>query len=117
MEGKGTYMFPTGTRYEGELKDSMFHGKGTLFFTNGSKYEATWDNGYAVEVSCHVQHTYGMMTFYDFKIFLKDIFHITKFYKNFYGITENTQVSVLEYTDPCCDARKYATMFCKYHLK
>ena len=50
MEGQGKYNFPTETRYEGDLKDGMFHGKGTLFFPNGSKYEASWDNGIATEV-------------------------------------------------------------------
>lgn len=51
MEGKGTYNFPTETRYEGEMKDGMFHGKGTLYFPNGSKYEATWEDGIAIEVN------------------------------------------------------------------
>ena len=50
MEGKGNYTFPTETRYEGDMRDGMFHGKGTLFFPNGSKYEATWENGIAIEV-------------------------------------------------------------------
>ena len=50
LEGKGKYDFPTDTKYEGELKDGMFHGQGTLFFPNGSKYQATWENGIAVEV-------------------------------------------------------------------
>ena len=50
LEGKGNYTFPTETRYEGDMKDGMFHGNGTLFFPNGSKYEAKWDNGIAVEV-------------------------------------------------------------------
>ena len=50
LEGIGVYTFPTGTGYEGELKDGMFHGTGTLFFKNGSRYEATWENGIVVEV-------------------------------------------------------------------
>ena len=45
MEGKGTYFFPTETKYEGEMKDGMFHGKGTLLFPNGSKYTAEWVEG------------------------------------------------------------------------
>lgn len=45
------YNFSTGTRYEGELKDGMFHGRGTLFFENGAKYEATWEDGIAIEVN------------------------------------------------------------------
>ena len=51
MEGKGKYDFPTETRYEGDIKDGMFHGVGTLYFPNGSKYQATWENGKVVEVS------------------------------------------------------------------
>ena len=50
MEGKGNYDFPTETRYEGDLKDGMFHGEGTLFFPNGSKYQATWAEGKVVQV-------------------------------------------------------------------
>ena len=50
MEGKGTFNFPTETRYEGDMKDGMFHGKGTLHFPNGNKYEATWKNGIAIDV-------------------------------------------------------------------
>lgn len=51
MEGKGEYHFPTETRYEGDMKDGMFHGEGTLFFPNGSKYQANWDSGIVVSVS------------------------------------------------------------------
>ena len=51
MEGSGKYTFPTETRYEGELRDGMFHGQGTLYFPNGSKYEATWQDGRAISVS------------------------------------------------------------------
>jgi hypothetical protein len=50
LEGNSKYTFPTETRYEGEMKDGMFHGKGTLYFPNGSKYEATWEKGLAIEV-------------------------------------------------------------------
>lgn len=56
MEGNGNYTFPTGTKYEGEMKDGMFHGKGTLHFPNGSKYEATWENGKSIEVPNLISH-------------------------------------------------------------
>ncbi|KAI0238372.1 MORN repeat-containing protein 5 [Lamellibrachia satsuma] len=49
LEGTGTYVFPTGTRYEGEFWDGMFHGKGTLFFANGSMYKGEWVEGTAVK--------------------------------------------------------------------
>jgi hypothetical protein len=49
----GKYNFSTGTSYEGELKDGMFHGKGTLYFENGGKYEANWVDGIATDVNRH----------------------------------------------------------------
>lgn len=53
MEGQAEYTFPTETKYEGEMKEGMFHGKGVLHFPNGSKHEATWENGKAIQVrSC-----------------------------------------------------------------
>jgi len=55
LEGKGTYVFPTGTRYEGEFWDGMFHGKGTLFFANGSMYKGEWVEGTAVKVRLNVE--------------------------------------------------------------
>lgn len=54
MDGKGEYTFPTETKYEGEMKEGMFHGKGVLHFPNGSKYEATWENGIAKQVGSRV---------------------------------------------------------------
>ncbi|XP_020366152.2 MORN repeat-containing protein 5 [Rhincodon typus] len=49
MEGKGVYTLPTETRYEGGMKDGMFHGYGTLYFPNGGKYVATWDRGAVIQ--------------------------------------------------------------------
>ncbi|VDK75518.1 unnamed protein product [Dibothriocephalus latus] len=46
MEGKGTYKLPTGARYEGDMKDGMFHGEGTIYFTDGSKYVGHFVKGY-----------------------------------------------------------------------
>ncbi|AWP15150.1 putative MORN repeat-containing protein 5 [Scophthalmus maximus] len=51
MEGQAEYTFPTETKYEGEMKEGMFHGKGVLHFPNGSKHEATWENGKAIQGS------------------------------------------------------------------
>ncbi|XP_062930255.1 MORN repeat-containing protein 5 isoform X2 [Mobula hypostoma] len=51
MEGYGEYTLPTETRYEGEMRDGMFHGHGTLYFPNGSKYVATWDSGAVIKGS------------------------------------------------------------------
>eukprot|EP00817_Percolomonadidae_sp_ATCC50343_P005923 CAMPEP_0117428112 /NCGR_PEP_ID=MMETSP0758-20121206/7897_1 /TAXON_ID=63605 /ORGANISM="Percolomonas cosmopolitus, Strain AE-1 (ATCC 50343)" /LENGTH=360 /DNA_ID=CAMNT_0005214297 /DNA_START=9 /DNA_END=1087 /DNA_ORIENTATION=+ len=44
-EGKGTFTFANGNRYEGFFKDGMFHGKGVIYFTSGSRYEGEWDMG------------------------------------------------------------------------
>ncbi|XP_076315445.1 MORN repeat-containing protein 5-like [Tachypleus tridentatus] len=30
MDGKGTYILPTGTRYEGSFENGMFHGNGKI---------------------------------------------------------------------------------------
>ncbi|PWA26770.1 hypothetical protein CCH79_00000807, partial [Gambusia affinis] len=51
MEGDGEYIFPTDTKYVGEIRDGKFHGKGVLYFTNGSKYDATWEEGIAIDGS------------------------------------------------------------------
>lgn len=45
LEGEGVYIFPTNTRYVGQLKDSMFHGPGTLHFPDGNKFTGEWENG------------------------------------------------------------------------
>lgn len=50
MEGQGEYGFPLDTRYDGKLKDGMFHGDGTLHFPNGSKYDGKWENGILISV-------------------------------------------------------------------
>lgn len=38
MEGKGVYTFASGVKYDGQLKNGMFHGQGTLHFPNGYQY-------------------------------------------------------------------------------
>lgn len=53
MEGRGEYTLPTHSRYEGEMKDGMFHGKGVLYFPNGGKYEGTWENGKCKQVAVY----------------------------------------------------------------
>lgn len=49
MNGKGTFTFPNGTKYVGELVDGQFHGKGTLFYPNRGRYEAEWDHGVVIK--------------------------------------------------------------------
>jgi len=41
-QGRGTKIYPDGSKYVGEWKDSMRHGKGTHTFLVGIKYEGDW---------------------------------------------------------------------------
>eukprot|EP00033_Pygsuia_biforma_P002479 GCRY01002749.1.p1 GENE.GCRY01002749.1~~GCRY01002749.1.p1 ORF type:complete len:160 (+),score=15.06 GCRY01002749.1:233-712(+) len=49
MDGKGTFLFVNGNRFEGEIKDGMFHGEGVLHFPSGTMYKAVWKNGKATQ--------------------------------------------------------------------
>jgi len=51
MEGRGTYKFPSGTVYTGQLVDGEFHGEGTLQYPGCGEYRAIWDHGKVVEGS------------------------------------------------------------------
>ena len=46
---KGTYIFPTGSLYEGEFRDGEFHGTGTLTFAHGGKFVGEWRKGEATD--------------------------------------------------------------------
>ncbi|CAI8022827.1 MORN repeat-containing protein 5 [Geodia barretti] len=61
MEGRAEYVFPSGTKYIGNMEDGMFHGRGTLYFPNGGKFEAEWERGRAVGSS----GSGGQLTFRD----------------------------------------------------
>ena len=43
-EGKGTYNWPSGGKYEGDWKDGKKEGKGTWTYADGGKYEGYWKN-------------------------------------------------------------------------
>ncbi len=45
VEGTGTKIYPSGSKYIGEFKEGKEHGKGTLYFFNGSSYEGEFRNG------------------------------------------------------------------------
>jgi len=45
INGKGTFLYPNGSRYEGEFKEGSFHGEGIYYFFNGSQYQGTWKEG------------------------------------------------------------------------
>ncbi len=42
MNGKGTYVFPNGNRFEGEWSNDVKNGYGILTYVNGEKYEGEW---------------------------------------------------------------------------
>lgn len=42
MNGMGEYQFSSGAKYNGEMKDNLFHGQGTYLFFDGAKYTGKW---------------------------------------------------------------------------
>ncbi|MBF0187740.1 MAG: zinc-ribbon domain-containing protein [Magnetococcales bacterium] len=44
-EGKGTYVFEDGSRYQGEWMLGEQHGQGTHIYANGNKFVGSWKNG------------------------------------------------------------------------
>jgi hypothetical protein len=43
-QGKLTYVWPDGDRYEGEFKNGRLHGYGAFFWRNGRSYEGEWQD-------------------------------------------------------------------------
>jgi hypothetical protein len=48
MSGFGTYSFPDGRTYRGEMRLDVMHGKGTLQWIEGYNYTGIWKYGYLV---------------------------------------------------------------------
>ena len=46
VNGKGTYVYPSGAKYIGEFKDGEIHGVGVCFYSDGSKYSGEWSHRY-----------------------------------------------------------------------
>lgn len=46
LNGYGTYIFKSGSKYVGDFKNGKLHGKGIFYFTNGNKYIGNWANQY-----------------------------------------------------------------------
>ncbi|MFK7808102.1 MAG: caspase family protein [Saprospiraceae bacterium] len=44
INGKGTYVYPSGAKYMGDFKDGEIHGVGICYYTDGSKYSGQWAN-------------------------------------------------------------------------
>ena len=42
MHGKGVYMFPDGTKFEGFYHMGERHGKGIVHFSNKQFYKSNW---------------------------------------------------------------------------
>ena len=43
INGKGTYTWESGNKYEGEFKDGLFHGIGKFYYSNGDIYVGSWE--------------------------------------------------------------------------
>ena len=46
INGKGTFVYPSGAKYIGEFKDGEIHGVGVCFYSDGSKYSGEWSHRY-----------------------------------------------------------------------
>ena len=44
FHGKGTYVFNSGERFEGDLVNGMKNGKGDFYYINGNVYHGYWKN-------------------------------------------------------------------------
>ena len=45
-DGKGTFLYPSGAKYQGSFKDGKIDGYGVLFFSKGDVYEGEWAKHY-----------------------------------------------------------------------
>ncbi|MFK7951192.1 MAG: MORN repeat-containing protein [Saprospiraceae bacterium] len=45
QNGKGTYTWNNGKRYEGNFTDGLFSGEGIYYYSNGNKYIGMWKDG------------------------------------------------------------------------
>ena len=44
-QGKGKYVYASGSVYEGQWHDDMMQGQGKFVFASGSVYEGQWHDG------------------------------------------------------------------------
>ncbi len=53
IDGRGTYLFPSGARYVGEFRNGMMHGLGTCYYPDSSVYIGQWvekfPHGYGIK--------------------------------------------------------------------
>jgi len=46
INGKGTYVYPSGAKYLGDFKNGEISGVGVCYYTDGSKYSGEWRSRY-----------------------------------------------------------------------
>ncbi len=46
INGRGTFIFPSGAKYIGDFKNGEIDGIGVCYYTDGSKYSGEWKNRY-----------------------------------------------------------------------
>ncbi|TNE64087.1 MAG: peptidase C14 caspase catalytic subunit p20 [Bacteroidetes bacterium] len=46
VNGRGTFVYPSGAKYIGDFKNGEIHGVGVCYYTDGSKYSGEWKNRY-----------------------------------------------------------------------
>ncbi|AJF97414.1 Morn repeat protein [Pandoravirus inopinatum] len=51
----GTYIWPSGDRYDGDFVDKQIHGLGSCTYADGSRYDGQWVRG--------TKHGHGVMTY------------------------------------------------------
>uniref|UniRef100_T1J407 MORN repeat-containing protein 5 n=1 Tax=Strigamia maritima TaxID=126957 RepID=T1J407_STRMM len=44
-DNKGTYNYPTKSKFRGEFKDGQFEGKGVVYLENGTEFKGQWSEG------------------------------------------------------------------------
>ncbi len=46
VNGRGTFVYPSGAKYIGDFKNGEIHGVGVCYYTDGSKFSGEWKNRY-----------------------------------------------------------------------
>jgi len=46
VNGRGTFVYPSGAKYIGDFKNGEIHGVGVCYYTDGSKYSGEWKSRY-----------------------------------------------------------------------
>ncbi|MBL7815487.1 MAG: caspase family protein [Saprospiraceae bacterium] len=61
QNGRGTYQFENGNKYQGDFRKGLMHGKGAIIFGNGNRYNGDWSGG--------MREGLGIYTFVDGKVY------------------------------------------------